>query len=140
LEKRGLELSKEKTRVVPIEEGFKFLGFNVGLYQTCQGEKLLIKPSKESIKKSKKTISKEIQKLKGNNVSAIIDKLNPIIRGIGYYWSPSVAKQTYSYIDHHVWDCTFIFLKYLHPKKSKTWIIDRYYKPDIRDKVKIGGY
>ncbi|WHH60972.1 group II intron reverse transcriptase/maturase [Petroclostridium sp. X23] len=136
LEKRGLELSKEKTGVVTIDEGFNFLGFNVRLYQTCQGEKLLIKPSKESIKKSKETISKEIQKLKGNNVSAVIDKLNPIIRGIGNYWSPSVAKQTYSYIDHHIWGCTFIFLKYLHPKKSKTWIIDRYYKPDITGQSK----
>ena len=131
LEERGLELSKEKTRVAAIGEGFNFLGFNVRLYQTCQGKKLLIKPSKESIKKSKETISKEIQKLKGNNVSAVIDKLNPVIRGIGNYWSPSVAKQTYSNIDHHIWGCTFIFLKYLHPMKSKTWIIDRYYKPDI---------
>lgn len=102
----------------------------------CQGKKLLIKPSKESIKKSKKTISKEIQKLKGNNVNAIIDKLNPIIRGTGNYWSPSVAKQTYSYMDHHVWGCTFTFLKYLHPGKSKTWIIDRYYKPDITGQSK----
>lgn len=136
LEERGLELSKEKTRIVTIEEGFNFLGFNVRLYRTSQGEKLLIKPSKESIKKSKEAISKEIQKLKGNNVSAIIDKLNPIIRGIGNYWSPSVAKQTYSYMDHHVWGCTFIFLKYLHPGKSKTWIIDRYYKPDITGQSK----
>ncbi len=136
LEERGLELSQEKTGVVTIEEGFNFLGFNVRLYQTCQGEKLLIKPSKESIKKSTEAISKEIQKLKGNNVSAVIDKLNPIIRGIGNYWSPSVAKQTYSYMDHHVWGSTFIFLKYLHPCKSKTWIIDRYYKPDVTGQSK----
>ena len=136
LEKRGLELSKEKTKVVPIEDGFNFLGFNVRLYPTCQGKKLLIKPSKESIKKSKETISKEIQKLKGSNVSAITDKLNPIIRGIGNYWSPSVAKQMYSYMDHQVWECTFIFLKYLHPRKSKTWIVDRYYKPDITGQSK----
>lgn len=130
LEKRGLELSEEKTRITTIEEGFNFLGFNVRLYPTCQGKKLLIKPSKESIRKSKETISKEIQKLKGNNVNAVIDKLNPIIRGIGNYWSPSVAKRTYSNIDHHVWTCTFKFLKYLHPNKSKTWVVHRYYKPD----------
>ena len=136
LKKRGLELSKEKTRVAPIEEGFNFLGFNVRLYQTSQGEKLLIKPSKESIKKSKETISKETQKLKGNNVNAVIDKLNPIIRGIGNYWSPSVAKRTYSNVDHHVWKCTFKFLKYLHPNKSKTWIVNRYYKPDITGQSK----
>ncbi|MBU3175187.1 group II intron reverse transcriptase/maturase [Clostridium estertheticum] len=131
LDKRGLELSKEKTRVVTIDEGFNFLGLNVRMYQTCQGEKLLIKPSKESIKKSKETISTEIQKLKGKNVGAVINKINPIITGIGNYWSAWVAKHTYSYVDHHIWWCTFRFLKYLHPKKSKTWIINRYYKPDI---------
>lgn len=60
LSDRGLELSKEKTRVVSIDNGFNFLGFNVRLYPTAQGEKLLIKPSKESIKKSNETISKEI--------------------------------------------------------------------------------
>ncbi|AGK99449.1 group II intron reverse transcriptase/maturase [Clostridium pasteurianum] len=136
LEKRGLELSKEKTRIVTIDEGFNFLGFNIRMYKIFQGEKLLIKPSKESIKKSKETISNEIKKLKGNNVSSVINKLNPIIIGIGNYWSPSVAKQTYSYIDHHIWGCTFIFLKYLHPKKSKTWIINRYYKPDIAGQSK----
>ena len=136
LEKRGLELSQEKTRVVTIDEGFNFLGFNIRMYQTCQGEKLLIKPSKESIKKSKETISEEIQKLKGNNVGAVIDKLNPIISGVGNYWSPLVAKQTYSHIDYHIWSCTFIFLKHLHPKKSKTWIINRYYKADISGQSK----
>ena len=130
LDKRGLELSKEKTKIVNIDEGFNFLGFNVRMYQTYQGEKLLIKPSKETIKKSKETISSEIQKLKGNNISVVINTLNPIITGIGNYWSPWVAKEKYSYMDHHIWFCTFKFLKYLHPKKSKTWIIDRYYKPD----------
>lgn len=130
LDERGLELSKEKTKIVTIDEGFNFLGFNIRMYQTCKGEKLLIKPSKESIKKTKETISTEIQKLKGNNISAVINTLNPIIIGVGNYWSPWVAKEKYSYIDNHIWYCTFKFLKYLHPKKSKTWIINRYYKPD----------
>lgn len=35
------------------------------------------------MKKSKETISSEIQKLKGNNVNAMINKFNPIIKGIG---------------------------------------------------------
>ena len=37
---RGLEISAEKTRVVRIEDGFNFLGFNLRQY----GGKLLIKP------------------------------------------------------------------------------------------------
>lgn len=43
---RGLELSKEKTRITHINDGFDFLGFNIRKYQG----KLLIKPSKNNIK------------------------------------------------------------------------------------------
>ncbi|PEK75394.1 reverse transcriptase domain-containing protein, partial [Bacillus pseudomycoides] len=44
LNKRGLELSIEKTKVTHIEEGFDFLGFSVRQYKTWKGNKLLIKP------------------------------------------------------------------------------------------------
>lgn len=38
LDKRGLKLSKEKTRVTTIDEGFNFLGFSIRMYKTCQGK------------------------------------------------------------------------------------------------------
>ena len=47
LKERGLELSPEKTRVTHINEGFNFLGWNFRKYDS----KLLIKPSKKSVKK-----------------------------------------------------------------------------------------
>nr|WP_028401189.1 reverse transcriptase domain-containing protein [Ectobacillus panaciterrae] len=53
LSKRGLELSAEKTRVTHIENGFDFLGFSIRQYKTWQGNKLLIKPSKDSERKDK---------------------------------------------------------------------------------------
>ncbi len=43
---RGLELSKSKTRVTHVSEGFDFLGQNIRLYPNG---KLLIKPSRKSI-------------------------------------------------------------------------------------------
>ncbi len=45
--RHGLELSKEKTRITRIEEGFDFLGFEIRKYRN---EKLLIKPSKANVK------------------------------------------------------------------------------------------
>ena len=45
LNQRGLELSKEKTRVVNIKEGFDFLGQNVRKYNG----KLLIKPAIKNV-------------------------------------------------------------------------------------------
>jgi group II intron reverse transcriptase/maturase len=48
LAERGLVLSKEKTKITPIDEGFDFLGWNVRKYQG----KLLIRPAKKNIKSS----------------------------------------------------------------------------------------
>ncbi len=46
LRERGLELSQEKTTITHIKDGFDFLGQNVRKYSG----KLLIKPSKKSVK------------------------------------------------------------------------------------------
>jgi len=46
LSQRGLELSKEKTHITRIEDGFDFLGQNVRKYNG----KLIIKPAKKNIK------------------------------------------------------------------------------------------
>jgi 5-methylcytosine-specific restriction endonuclease McrA len=45
LEDRNLKLSQEKTRIVHVEDGFDFLGFNIRTYR----EKTLIKPSKAKV-------------------------------------------------------------------------------------------
>ena len=44
---RGLAFNEDKTRIVTLEEGFDFLGFNVRHYHG----KLLIKPSKAAIRR-----------------------------------------------------------------------------------------
>jgi RNA-directed DNA polymerase len=45
LKQRGLELKEEKTRIVKVEKGFDFLGFNIRTYKG----KCLIKPQKEKV-------------------------------------------------------------------------------------------
>ena len=68
LAKRGLELSPEKTRIVHITEGFDFLGFNIRQYETPNstkiGWKLLITPSKDSVKKLRRRLKEEWMKLR----------------------------------------------------------------------------
>ncbi|MCU7713096.1 reverse transcriptase domain-containing protein, partial [Priestia megaterium] len=86
LQKRGITLSEEKTSVTLIENGFDFLGFSLRQYKTEQGNKLLIKPSKDSIKKAKGKIKDTFAVMRGRPVKEIIRVLNPIIRGYGQYW------------------------------------------------------
>ncbi|WP_257148516.1 group II intron reverse transcriptase/maturase [Bacillus sp. AFS073361] len=102
LVKRGLELAFEKTKVTHIENGFDFLGFNIRKYKTHNGSKVLIKPSKDSIRVTKKKITDKTRQFYGKNVQVLVSTLNPIIIGTANYWSPSVAKEVFSEMDSHI--------------------------------------
>ena len=136
LQKRRLELAEDKTRVTHIAEGFNFLGFNVRKYKVGKKDKLLIKPSRESVQKARDKIKEVFQQMRGHNVEALICELNPIIRGYGYYWQHVVAKDIFSEMDSYVFRKTVKFLKGLHPNKFWKWITKRYFKPDIHGQSK----
>jgi RNA-directed DNA polymerase len=130
LDKRGLALADDKTKITHISEGFDFLGFNLRQYKTNKGMRLLIKPSKASIKTARETIKNVFIQLRGKPVGDLIQKLNPIIRGIGNYWSTQVAKKIFGNLDHYTWIKVRKHLKHLHPKKSFKWIYRKYFKAD----------
>lgn len=130
LETRGLELAMDKTKITHIDEGFDFLGFNIRKYKTHNGNKVLTKPSKDSIRNAKKKITDKVRQLYGKNVEDLVSTLNPITIGTANYWSPSVAKEVFSEMDSHIWKIQYKFLRRLHPKKSWCWIKQKYFKPD----------
>ena len=127
LDERGLELAEDKTKSTHPHKGFNFLGFNCRLYKSQNRYKCLIKPSKESIKKAKRKINDIFYYCRGNSVDFLIDKLNPVIEGIGYFWRISVAKQAYSEMDNYIWKKLYHFLRRLHPHKSWKWIVNKYF-------------
>ncbi|UYV55657.1 reverse transcriptase N-terminal domain-containing protein [Priestia megaterium] len=128
LQKRGIKLSEDKTKVTHIESGFDFLGFSLRQYKTEQGNKLLIKPSKGSIRKAKSKIKDTFVVMRGRPVKEIIRVLNPIIRGYGQYWKNVVSKKTFGYIDNYVFLKIRKHLRQLHPRKSWNWINKHYFK------------
>ena len=84
LKERGLTLSKEKTRIVHLSEGFNFLGFNVRHYRmssTKTGWKLLIKPSAETMQEIRGKLRQIWLENIGKNVAVIIKILNPVLPG-----------------------------------------------------------
>ena len=130
LTQRGLTLAEEKTKVKHISEGFDFLGFNLRQYNTNNGIHLFIKPSKASVKKAGETIKNVFMQLRGKPVGDLITTLNPIIRGIGNYWSSQVAKKIFGQMDSYIWIKLRKHLKVLHPNKTFKWIYTRYFRPD----------
>ena len=130
LDKRGLTLSPEKTHIRHISEGFDFLGFTIKQYPvqaTKTGWKLLITPSKESVKAIQHRLKQEWRKAVGHNAIAIVQQLNPIIRGWGNYYRGSVASATFTDLDHFIWKRCLRWCKRTHPMKSQKWKDSQYF-------------
>ena len=123
LQERGLSLSEEKTKIVHIETGFDFLGQNVRMYD----RKLLIKPSKNAIKKALTKVRTTIKANKAVNQEILIGLLNPIIRGWVNYHRYSVASKAFSRFDYEVWQALWQWAVRRHRNKGARWVRARYF-------------
>jgi RNA-directed DNA polymerase len=117
----GLELKPSKTKLTHTlaklegNVGFEFLGFQVqqhklGLYRSAKdsrgsrlGFKTLITPSHAKVKLHLAKIGEVIDTQKNAPQAALISKLNPIIRGWSNYYSTVVSSETFSKVDHLMW-------------------------------------
>ncbi|WP_434222667.1 group II intron reverse transcriptase/maturase [Limnospira platensis CENA597] len=123
----GLEIKPEKTRIChtlkTIEyggktenPGFDFLGFNIRQYPTGKyksgktggrasqliGHKTHIKPSQKAVAHTE-AIKGVIKQYKTAPQSALISRLNPIIRGWSNYYSAVVSTETFTKLDDAIW-------------------------------------
>ena len=121
LKEMSLELKPSKTRIshtlTPHDGnvGFDFLGFNirqhpVGKHQSgCNGSgsklgfKTIIKPSKKKVATHLETIGSIIRSHKSAPQTALISRLNPVIRGWCNYYSTVSSKRTFSNCKNIVW-------------------------------------
>ncbi|WP_264328085.1 group II intron reverse transcriptase/maturase [Romeriopsis navalis] len=142
----GLELKPSKTRIVHTldncgdrKPGFNFLGFNIRQYRVGEhasgrlsngkrlGFKSLIKPAKEACKQHQNRIASVFQTHKAAPQAALISKLNPIIRGWSSYYSGVVASETFHNQDIQIYAKLRRWTKRRHPKKSRTWVNQKYF-------------
>ncbi len=121
---RGLELSREKSKIIHIDEGFDFLGFNVRKYNG----KLLIKPSKENVKRFLEGIRSIIKSNAAAKQENLIYLLNPKIKGWANYFKHAVSSKAFSYIDYHVGNALYSWVRRRHSEKSVSWRQRKYYR------------
>ncbi|BAK34904.1 putative RNA-directed DNA polymerase [Microlunatus phosphovorus NM-1] len=125
---RGLVFNEDKTRVVALEEGFDFLGFNIRRYRQGHGPgKLLITPSQDAVRRVRKRLADEVRSLRGSNAGAVIARLNPIIRGWAAYYRGVVSSRVFSALDHYLWRLLYRWGCHTHPNKARKWIARRYF-------------
>ena len=123
LTERGLQLSEEKTVITQIEDGFDFLGKNIRKYNG----KLLIKPSKTSVKSFLEKVRSIIKGNKSTKQETLIRKLNPVIRGWVNNQRYVVSSKVFSRVDYEIYKCLWQWAKRRHKKKSHKWIAQKYW-------------
>ena len=121
---RGLAFNEDKTSIVHLTEGFDYLGFNVRRYPNG---KLLIKPSAPAVRRLKRRLAAELRALRGSNVTAVLAKLVPIMRGWAAYYRTVVSSKVFRSLDHYVWKLLYKWAKHSHGNKTGSWIVDRYF-------------
>jgi len=124
LSERGLQLSEEKTKITHIDDGFDFLGFNVRKYN----DKLLIKPSRKSLKNLLQDLREIIKCNQSSKTSDLLYKLNPKILGWCYYQRHVVSKATFGYIDTKLIETLTQWIRRRHPNKSAEWQTKKYFR------------
>ena len=130
---RGLRLSDEKTSIRHLRDGFNFLAFNIRHYPTPNssrsGYKLLIKPSPEAIQEVKRKLKGIWRKHVGSPTVALINEMNPVIRGWSHYFRVGVSKEVFTDLDAFMYQRAQRYMKRRHPKKSGRWRTEKYWGP-----------
>ena len=145
----GLELKPSKTRIAHTlnrlndeEPGFNFLGFNVRQFPVGKhtsgknkgrllGFKTIITPSKEGQKRHYSKVAEVIDKARGISQSALIKRLNPVIRGWCNYFSTVVSQKVFKRLWHLVVWKLQKWGRHRHRNKGRKWIRLKYFKGSI---------
>jgi len=125
LQKRGLELSLEKTRITTIEEGFDFLGQTVRKFNG----KLIVKPSKKNVHSFLAKIRNTLHKNRAAKTANVIEILNPKITGWANYHRHANSKATYEKVDNAIYQMLRQWTDRRHRKdgKGRRWITKHYF-------------
>lgn len=130
LDRRGLQLSQEKTRIVHLTEGFDFLGFTIRLHThrtSKTGYKLHVRPSKQSVREAHTKLRDKWLRLRGSNVIAVLNALNPIIRGWANYFRVGTSSKTFKSLDSWMFHRAVRYVNHTHPNKPNQWRRERYW-------------
>jgi len=124
LAERGLELSKEKTKITHITEGFDFLGFHFRRYPDGN---LIVKPSKDSVKNLILKVRTILRQRKAAKSVDVIRVLNPVLKGWAMYYRATSASEIFRKIDSWLWNKLYRWALRRHPKKGRWWVSTKYF-------------
>jgi RNA-directed DNA polymerase len=124
----GLSLSPEKTRIVELtrgKEGFDFLGFHMRKVESWKwGGKFYLQrwPSARAMSSIRsKTRALTDRRATGLALSAVVERLNPVLRGWGNYFRSGNSARKFMQIDSYVHERLAILATAKHKRSGRRW-------------------
>ena len=126
LEKLGVVLNREKTRIVHIAQGFEFLGFKIGrgkgkfklnrdrITSKLNRQNLYAIPTQKSLDRFKDQIRAMTKRKIPLRLGELIETINPIIRGWGNYYCRSHVRKRFHQLDGWI-------IRRLWSHRTKRW-------------------
>ena len=113
----GLRLSAEKTRVVHIDDGFDFLGFNIRRMRKRGSAKRFVytRPSTKAIAAIKDRVrTMTYRATLHHDPGYLMEYLGRVLRGWANYFRHGVSKRTFNAIDSYAWERITSWLRRKH--------------------------
>jgi RNA-directed DNA polymerase len=117
----GLRLAPEKTRVVHIDEGFTFLGFDIRRMRKQGTSKHYVytKPSKKAIASIKdKVKAKTYRSTRHQDLDELILSLNRSLAGWANYFRHGVSKDVFNAVDYFAWGRLMRWIRAKHQGRT----------------------
>jgi RNA-directed DNA polymerase len=146
LQEMGLELHPTKTCTThTLHEyegrvGFDFLGFNVRMFPTGRthtrknsqgrrilGERLVIRPSDDAMKRHQKALSATIDRLQAAPQAALIKALTPQVTGWTRYYRTMASARWFQKADYRLHQRLRRWCRRRHPNKGARWQLRKYW-------------
>ncbi len=114
LEKLGVKLHDEKTRIVHIREGFEFLGYKIKrgvrplklaankIHSGARTGSLYAYPREKSIWRFKAQVRKLTRRKAPVSTWELIEQINPVIRGWGNYYCKAHVRKLFNQLDRWI--------------------------------------
>jgi hypothetical protein len=123
LERLGVRLNLQKTRIVHIQQGFDFLGYRIvrtsgkskiprGMIQRWNPKGLIAYPTRKSIRRFRHRVRTLTRRSAQRKTSALIKELNPTLRGWAEYYKRAHVRTLFHKLDgwivRRIWSHRFL--------------------------------
>jgi RNA-directed DNA polymerase len=130
-------LSREKTVVTHIDEGFDFLGWRIQRRaRRGRGGRRAVYtyPSKKALNALIDKVRTLTRREQHRTLADLLQRLNPVLRGWCAYFKHGVSSRTFQYLDHYAFWRVVTWIRKRHPRSNWPTIRRRFLSDwEIRD-------